>query len=178
MTCKLLLNYVSLLLLLGCEKNVEEENRIPLSNIEVSFNSVISRVTDLNWDANDRIGVFMYLSGSGLSEESVVNSVPACYVYQNGAFCPEGEEDRLFYPVEEHVDFVAYYPLQDVSGYKLGLDISDQQHPSSFDLLCSDNLKDISATSTPLTLDFAHCLSKLSFAVSLQEGMQESDPPS
>ena len=175
MTCKLLLNYVSLLLLLGCEKNVEEENRIPLSNIEVSFNSVISRVTDLNWDANDRIGVFMYLSGSGLSEESVVNSVPACYVYQNGAFCPEGEEDRLFYPVEEHVDFVAYYPLQDVSGYKLGLDISDQQHPSSFDLLCSDNLKDISATSTPLTLDFAHCLSKLSFAVSLQEGMQESD---
>ena len=106
---KLLLSYVSLLLLLGCEKNVEEENRIPLSNIEVSFNSVISRVTDLNWDANDRIGVFMYLSGSGLSEESVVNSVPACYVYQNGAFCPEGEEDRLFYPVEEHVDFVAYY---------------------------------------------------------------------
>ena len=134
-------------------------------------------MTNETWETDDHIGIFMVKTGEPLSSESVVNNASNMkYTFSSGnAFEPDTENDRMYYPSKQAVDFIAYYPYRAVTDNQLSFDITRQQNPSSIDLLYSDNLKNISATEEAQVLNFKHKLSKLVFSISPGKDLTEDD---
>lgn len=134
-------------------------------------------MTNETWETDDHIGIFMVKTGEPLSSESVVNNASNMkYTFSSGnAFEPDTENDRMYYPSKQAVDFIAYYPYRAVTDNQLSFDITRQQNPSSIDLLYSDNLKNISATEEAQVLNFKHKLSKLVFSISPGKDLTEED---
>lgn len=164
----------------GCQKEQFEraDNSPEISNVEVRFGSKITtRMTNETWETDDHIGIFMVKTGEPLSSESVVNNASNMkYTFSSGnAFEPDTENDRMYYPSKQAVDFIAYYPYRAVTDNQLSFDITRQQNPSSIDLLYSDNLKNISATEEAQVLNFKHKLSKLVFSISPGKDLTEED---
>ena len=164
----------------GCQKEQFEraDNSTEMSNVEVRFGSKITtRMTNETWETDDHIGIFMVKTGEPLSSESVVNNASNMkYTFSSGnAFEPDTENDRMYYPSKQAVDFIAYYPYRAVTDNQLSFDITRQQNPSSIDLLYSDNLKNISATEEAQVLNFKHKLSKLVFSISPGKDLTEDD---
>lgn len=164
----------------GCQKEQFEraDNSPEMSNVEVRFGSKITtRMTNETWETDDHIGIFMVKTGEPLSSESVVNNASNMkYTFSSGsAFEPDTENDRMYYPSKQAVDFIAYYPYRAVTDNQLSFDITRQQNPSSIDLLYSDNLKNISATEEAQVLNFKHKLSKLVFSISPGKDLTEED---
>ena len=164
----------------GCQKEQFEraDNSPEMSNVEVRFGSKITtRMTNETWETDDHIGIFMVKTGEPLSSESVVNNASNMkYTFSSGnAFEPDTENDRMYYPSKQAVDFIAYYPYRAVTDNQLSFDITRQQNPSSIDLLYSDNLKNISATEEVQELNFKHKLSKLVFSISPGKDLTEED---
>ena len=164
----------------GCQKEQFEraDNSTEMSNVEVRFGSKITtRMTNETWETDDHIGIFMVKTGEPLSSESVVNNASNMkYTFSSGnAFEPDTENDRMYYPSKQAVDFIAYYPYRAVTDNQLSFDITRQQNPSSIDLLYSDNLKNISATEKAQVLNFKHKLSKLVFSISPGKDLTEED---
>lgn len=164
----------------GCQKEQFEraDNSPEMSNVEVKFGSKITtRMTNETWETDDHIGIFMVKTGELLSSESVVNNASNMkYTFSSGnAFEADTENDRMYYPLKQAVDFVAYYPYRAVTDNQLTFDITRQQNPSSIDLLYSDNLKNISATEQAQVLNFKHKLSKLVFSISPGKDLTEED---
>lgn len=169
-----------ILSLSGCQKEQFEraDNSPEMSNVEVRFGSKITtRMTNETWETDDHIGIFMVKTGEPLSSESVVNNASNMkYTFSSGnAFEPDTENDRMYYPSKQAVDFIAYYPYRAVTDNQLSFDITRQQNPSSIDLLYSDNLKNISATEKAQVLNFKHKLSKLVFSISPGKDLTEED---
>ena len=169
-----------ILSLSGCQKEQFEraDNSPEMSNVEVRFGSKITtRMTNETWETDDHIGIFMVKTGEPLSSESVVNNASNMkYTFSSGnAFEPDTENDRMYYPSKQAVDFIAYYPYRAVTDNQLSFDITRQQNPSSIDLLYSDNLKNISATEEAQVLNFKHKLSKLVFSISPGKDLTEED---
>lgn len=149
-----------------------------MSDIPVSFTTeILTRVVNNAWEDGDQIGVYMLTAEGTLSDETVhKNSANSKYVYGNNTFSPATELDRLYYPASSPVDFIAYYPFDNVtSDYLLALNTFDQRSQSELDLLYSDNLKKVSATTEVQKLTFKHMLSKLVFNVTAGEGYEQSD---
>lgn len=169
-----------ILALTGCQKEQFEraDNSPESSNVEVRFGSKITtRMTNETWETDDHIGIFMVKTGEPLSAESVVNNASNMkYTFSSGsAFEADTENDRMYYPLKQAVDFIAYYPYRAVTDNQLSFDITRQQNPSSIDLLYSDNLKNISATEEAQVLNFKHKLSKLVFNILPGEDIAEND---
>lgn len=169
-----------ILSLSGCQKEQFEraDNSPEMSNVEVRFGSKITtRMTNETWETDDHIGIFMVKTGEPLSSESVVNNASNMkYTFSSGnAFEPDTENDRMYYPSKQAVDFIAYYPYRAVTDNQLSFDITRQQNPSSIDLLYSNNLKNISATEEAQVLNFKHKLSKLVFSISPGKDLTEDD---
>lgn len=169
-----------ILALTGCQKEQFEraDNSPESSNVEVRFGSKITtRMTNETWETDDHIGIFMVKTGEPLSTESVVNNASNMkYTFSSGsAFEADTENDRMYYPLKQAVDFIAYYPYRAVTDNQLSFDITRQQNPSSIDLLYSDNLKNISATEEAQVLNFEHKLSKLVFNILPGEDIAEDD---
>lgn len=133
----------------------------------------VTRVSGNDWEADDQIGVFMYASGKTLADSTVTDNASNCkYRYADtGGFSPATEWDRLYYPATGQVDFIAYYPFGNVQDFKLRVDVSDQRFPEELDLLYSDNLKGVEASSEAQNLVFEHCMSKVVFTVSVGDGI-------
>lgn len=168
-------------LVCSCQQaTVVEDGVFSESAVEVSFanNKIYSRVIDDMWEDGDAIGVFMYKHSESPSMSTLLSSQDGQkYTNDNSSdtFVPATDNDRLYYPTEYSVDFIAYYPYATVSDLSLSWDISRQQAPSSLDLLYSNNLKDISATEDPLSLSFSHQLSKLTFQINGGDDVTEEE---
>jgi len=164
-------------LVISCSSDTHEESST-YGNVEVRFSSLIeTRVSGTQWDAGDGVGVYMFRSGEGLSDASICeNSANNKYVASaTGALSPASEMDKLFYPMYESVDFVAYYPYGDVADYELALDVSEQGNQEKLDLLYSKNLTSVEATSEAQKLVFKHKLSKIVFNVKAGLGYESTD---
>lgn len=148
-----------------------------MSKIPVDFTTeILTRVVNNEWEENDQIGIYMLNTGTTLSDETVYdNSANSKYVYGGGTFSPATELDRLYYPVSAPVDFIAYYPFDNVTDYTISLNTRDQRSQSELDLLYSNNLTGISATAEKQILTFKHMLSKLVFKVTAGDGYEQSD---
>lgn len=171
---------IAMLSLNGCQETQfeKENNSVASSNTEVSFTcQILSRVIEDTWEIEDNIGVFMFSSGTDLSDENIINNAANMkYTYTNESkFQPSTDNDRMYYPAKEAVDFIAYYPYKAVENYNINIDLTRQQDPAAIDLLYSNNLTNITTTNEAQTLTFKHKLSKLIFHIKNGEGMENEE---
>ncbi len=161
-----------LVTLVSCHK--ESDERIVWSNNEVRFSTqILSRAVNGQWESEDEVGVYMFASNTDLSDESVFDrsSNNKYLVSTNGALSPATEMDKLYYPKSETVDFIAYYPFDNVENYSLDIDVSNQTRPEDIDFLYSDNLTNVVASNETQSLQFNHLMSKLIFNVNAGTGV-------
>ncbi len=177
-----LLAVTSLIGLAACNKITTPNDCINgYGSQTVHFDSNIrpltTRAFDAKWEANDAIGIFMTNAGTSLATVVQLPATNKQYitVAGDGKFVPANEENKIVFPeADQKVDFVAYYPhtagLE--SGNLYNINVSKQDPQNAIDLLYSDNLKSVSA-STPkeqILFNFRHILSKLVFNVSMESG--------
>ncbi len=158
------------LCLAGCQQRtfLMDESGMEEERIPVMFSGTIqTRMADNAWEADDKIGVFMFRTGQTEVTNAVIdNSNNRKYIYSSeNSFSPATKNDTLFYPQDANVDFISYYPYSAVEDYQLKLDVSVQADPSSIDLLYSNNLKNIAKGNTQQTLEFTHRLAKAVFNI-------------
>ncbi len=156
--------------LMGCQQRtfLMDESEMSEQRIPVLFSGTIqTRMVNNAWEADDKIGVFMFKTGQTEVTGAVIdNSNNRKYVYSSdNSFSPATKNDTLFYPQDANVDFISYYPYSAVEDCQLKLDVSQQADPSSIDLLYSNNLKNIPKGNTQQTLQFTHRLAKTVFDI-------------
>lgn len=82
---------------------------------------------------DDAIGVFMLSSGQPFSQTTLANRR---YVLgTSGTFSAQEQEERIFYPGQGAVDFVAYYLYQDGAVSNNLINVADQSDLGAIDLL-------------------------------------------
>ncbi|KGN95095.1 fimbrillin family protein [Porphyromonas crevioricanis] len=151
-------------------------------NFETNIRGLATRAHDTKWDNNDAIGIFMFNSGSNISNVSTLPAANKQYITPeaDGKFVPANAENTIVFPgADQKVDIIAYYPYTQtlLSGNIYNVDIAKQAPLSNIDLLYSNDLKNVSA-STPkdqIKLGFRHMLSKIIFEVSMSDGSAISD---
>ncbi len=165
----------------SCQKSMyyDEDNTTSNQPVAVQFaGKVTTRVVDNTWEDLDKVGIFMFESGSTLSDESVIDySSNRKYAYSAAmsGFVPQTKNDTIYYPQTGEVDFIAYYPYGSVTDYAVEVSTSNQTKQSAIDFLYSNNLQHISKSEETLTLQFEHQLSKLAFSISAGEGFSTGD---
>ncbi len=165
-----------LLPLASCHKGYEDSAMV--SEVAVNFASqILTRVSNNQWEENDEIGLYMYKYGQQLSDASVYDNAANCKykVSTSGEVRPASELDKMFYPLKDNVNFIAYYPFCNTEGYSVNLNVSRQDNPAAIDFLYSNNLKNIAATTTPQQLNFTHQLSKVIFNITPSTEMNIED---
>lgn len=161
--------FVMLSFLQSCRKNNEA---VVDMQQDVYFSSSITglpqtKAVGMQWEVDDRISVYMYKSGSGLNENSLVEG-GANVAYKtngNGNFSPLDPANKLQYPMGINVDFTAFYPFQDVHAFKPVLDIVSQEKQSAIDYMYAQ-VSDISGlVNGPVRLPFQRLMSKIELRV-------------
>lgn len=141
---------------------------------DLSFSSIVdnpaTRKSGNNWENNDAIGVFSFESGKPNSQSTVDQLInnKKFVTNGNGIFSVLPSEGPVPYPSNNR-DYIAYYPYnasQSVSqDLTYVIDLSNQSDLDKIDLLYSNNLKNIAASSRP-ELVFKHALSRMSLTIS------------
>lgn len=158
--------------LVSCHNDREE--CIVKSSNEVRLSSqILSRAINSQWESGDEVGVYMFSS----SKNTVLDKSSNCkyFVSTGGDLTPATERDKLYYPLNEAVDFIAYYPFDNVEDYTVDIDVSDQTHPEEIDFLYSNNLKGVTVTNETQSLEFNHLMSKLNFTIQAGTGVNAAD---
>ncbi|MBR5802831.1 MAG: fimbrillin family protein [Bacteroidaceae bacterium] len=148
------------------------------SEVEVRLSSqILTRVSNDQWEANDEIGIFMYEYGTQLSDASVYDKAAnSKYITTTtGELSPATKLDKMYYPLTENVNFIAYYPFGYTDGYSIDLNVTHQNDPAAIDFLYSNNLENVSATSSVQNLNFTHQLSKIVFDIKAGYGINAEE---
>ena len=171
----------ALLIFQACENKIPETTTTESPVNEVTFTSTIddasaSRAYDSQWEAGDKIGVYMAASGTN---EPQGENIPYNTEQNDGFFIAENDSGALAFPEDgTEVDFTAYYPYDaDVttSYPKYAIDVTDQSRQSAIDLMIANNLtkRSIENLKTGNVLQFRHVLSKLVINISpAQKGIR------
>ena len=173
---KVLFILVGMSLFVSCN-NTDMESEM-YSEVEVRLSSqILTRVSNDQWEEADEIGIFMYEYGSQLSDASVYDKASNCkYITTTtGELSPATEMDKMYYPLAENVNFIAYYPFGNTDGYSIDLNVTQQNDPSAIDFLYSNNLKNVSATNSAQNLNFTHQLSKIVFNIKAGYGINAEE---
>lgn len=163
---------LSLLALMSCNNGEIESSES--CEVEVKLTSqIFTRASNSQWDANDEIGVYMYLYGEELSDASIWGNATNCkYITTaTGDLSPATELDKMYYPLDKNVNFIAYYPFGNTEGYSVHLDVKQQNELADIDFLYSNNLKNIAITSDVQQLSFTHQLSKIVLNIEAGSGV-------
>lgn len=149
-----------------------------MSDVEVNLSSqVLTRLSGNQWETSDAIGVYMYKYGEQLSDASVYEKSANCkYITDvDGKLSPNTDLDKLYYPLSENVNFIAYYPFGNVENYSVSLDVRQQNNPSLIDFLYSNNIENVTATTAVQQLTFSHQLSKVMIDIKAGSGISETE---
>lgn len=162
----------------SCSNDTPEfKNQDTNKNKEITFSSIIennnfggvnTRAMNAAWEANDKIGVYMYQSNNTLTSGTIIdniNNFSFITLAGNSQFT-SNENIDLFFPKDKtEVDFIAYYPFsQAINDFKYSINIEDQSNLSEIDFMYSDNLKN-NKISDNKQLIFKHKLTKLDFVI-------------
>ena len=136
---------------------------------------VAQRVMNTTWDAGDKIGVFMVKNAAALDASGIVgggDNVGYTTLSGSGVFTPMGA--GLQYPADgSMVDFIAYYPhTGTLNNYTYPVDLTNQQHPSTVDLLYVNDAKGFSKTSGEVRLNFRHQLAHVKLTIKSKDNKQ------
>lgn len=125
------------------------------------------------WSWGDRVGIYMLNAGGTSFDDILPGAENRPYTVNNttGALSPDGTP--IFYPFDQAVDFLAYYPyLTDPKVDDPPIeDQSSTKKQCAIDYLYSDNAKNIQPGRNPVGLEFRHLMSKVKFDIILGEGL-------
>lgn len=171
-----ILSLTGFLFLISCNDIAEE--RVENEKIAVQFSTeIVSRALNNQWEDNDEIGVYMHAYDKDLSDASVFDKSSNCkyLINSEGSMTPATDFDKLYYPQSGRVNFVAYYPFDNVENYLVDVDVSNQTNQAEIDFLYSNNLINVAAVNAPQTLTFKHQMSKVTFNIKAGYGVKEED---
>lgn len=176
-----LLASIGLLSLSACMQDhpnpsdVRKEVKVSATIDGANSQSVKTRVANSSWEAGDAIGLYMKSSGAVLSSSSLATN--AKYVLSDGtsSFSAVSESDKIYFPFHgESVDFIAYYPYKEtLNDLNYPVDVSDQSNLSSIDLMYSNNVVNVNASSENVELTFKHQLSNVILNISMVDAPEE-----
>ena len=119
------------------------------------------------WSPGDPVGIFMLRNGGQLSDASDIEESNVKYTISNPG-SGELTGTPIYYPAgNATVDFIAYYPYSGTvvpDGYKYVVSVADQGQPENIDVLYA-KAENKSRDDAPVSLVFAHVLSKVTFNV-------------
>lgn len=129
--------------------------------------SIPTRASGTKWDSGDAIGVFMKKHGAALSTSNLYDNVRFVTTKGDGVF--KASNTEVNYPFDgSAVDFIAYYPYNaNLDGLTYKIDVSNQNNSVDIDLLYSDNVKNVTSSSTNASLTFKHMLSNVVLNISI-----------
>lgn len=142
-----------------------------------NFGGANTKAINSNWEAQDKIGVFMYQDGQQLQENAIINGINN---YQftttgNGIFNTQDGKEVFFPKDVEKVNFIAYYPYSsEINNLERAVDVSDQSNPAKINLMYSNNLKGNSANASRELL-FKHMLSRVQFDIKAKQNVSLAD---
>lgn len=163
-----------ILLFASCSDDDKED---PASAAQ--FSGMIRGTTNLNntWPENAQIGIFMVKTGQTLSAANIVDQADNVkYVSagdgENIPFNAADQSQAIYLPKDKSlVDFISYYPYQQLSNYNYAIDITDQSNPDNIDLLYSSNVKAANNSSPAVRMQFYHMFSKIIIDVTSGNGV-------
>lgn len=167
----------ALAMLAGCAKDDAATDR-PAYGDCVGFTTNIAPATSTRvgygnqWEAGDRVGIFMKTAGQTLSTQSALDENKQ-YSAAGGNLSAVG--DGLHYPVKGSVDFVAYYPytasvVTRGTEFRVPVNISDQGIAANRVFLWSQNAKDKSNSPEAVALQFTHQFSRVKLTITAGDG--------
>lgn len=131
-----------------------------------------TRATDTDWEAGDKIGIYML---NGTETDTYLN-VPytTAAAGEDAAFAPDDEV--IYLPVDgTERDFVAYYPYANLTDGVYAINLADQTDQSAIDFMQADKVTGKSRTDYRAAFSFNHRLSKIVVALRAGEGLTTAD---
>jgi len=191
---------MGIFLLTGCARHEDllpaEEARVPVhftASLPVSSATRTTNGGD-HWVNGDQVGIYV--------KEASVTLTTANYFYKNskytvrceansnkGTIRPHTVADSIYFPNQEPVDFIAYYPytpqietvendmyfVLPLDGVRM-MDQSTEENRSKIDILYSDNEKNrYRLQRDSIRLSFRHVMSKLKINLIADTSMQGTD---
>ena len=142
-----------------------------------NFGGINTKAINSSWEAQDKIGVFMYQDGQQLQESAIINGV-SNYPFTttgNGIFNTQDGKEVFFPKDVEKVNFIAYYPYSnEINNLERAIDVSEQSNPAKINLMYSNNLKSNSANASRELL-FKHMLSRVQFDIKAKPNVSLAD---
>ena len=155
----------------GCKKDKPE---IPEKNGPIAVNlradikpASILKVKNDQWEANDKVGLYMKRAGVDLTAAGAVYSNAANVEASLDATGNLVINPPLMYPLTGNVDFIAYHPYNSnvSAGYTIPVNVAGQATGLPTEVLYSNNITNQVAVSTPVKLDFMYSLAKIELTV-------------
>ncbi|MDH6359216.1 fimbrillin family protein [Parabacteroides sp. PF5-9] len=141
------------------------DDRVAVS-FSTSVNNANTKAVDNAWSEDDRIGVYMFETGTNTVSNTAANRM---YYYNGDNKFASNPTYEIFFPsdVLNKVDFLAYYPFNTAvtDEYAYVLDLASQADQEKIDLMVSDRVVDKDKTTPQVSLDFRHKLAKIYFEI-------------
>ncbi len=135
-------------------------------DVNASIDGLKTRATNASWEANDAIGIYMKISGEGLSVPALAEN--SKYITDGtSAFQSATADGAISFPLDgTDVDFIAYYPHQTtITDLTYPVNVSDQSSLPAIDLLYSNNAAGLNSQNPDVGLTFVHQLSKINVLI-------------
>ena len=178
---RLFLNYLVIAALVAsaaftsCDRDKPEPTGQIAVNMRADITSLTTAITPTStlkvandqWEAADKVGLYMKKSGQSLTAFGAVYSVAA-----NVQMSIDGQSlvanPPVMYPTSGNVDFIAYYPYSTSvsSDYTVAVNLAGQSEGLPAEVLYSNNVTNQAPTESAVMLNFQYSLAKLEVTVS------------
>ena len=154
----------------SCDKDKPESE--PNEQIAVSLKTNIEpsvlKVANDQWETFDSIGLYMKKAGLPITTAGAVyDNAANRQLGVTGNELTFGWPGTLYYPMENNVDFVAYYPHTwvDTTDYTIPVSVMGQSAGLPVEVLYSNNVTNQAPTTSAVELNFHYTLAKLELTV-------------
>jgi len=152
----------------GCNKDNEPElTRQVAVNLRADIKpQSILRAANDQWEANDKVGLYMKKTGQALTATGAVYSgVSNVLMSISGQTLTSNPP--IMYPTSGNVDFVGYYPYTSSvdNDYTIAVNVAGQSDGLPVEVLYSNNVTNQAPTESAVVLNFQYSLAKLELTV-------------
>ncbi len=167
---KILFAALALSLVASC---ANQEGSSPVQSELRLKSQIVTRAQNTTWDADDRIGVFMFESGT---EQTVgLGNTPYITLEESINADFKAVTTPLYYPQSEKVDILAYYPYsEDLDGTLYQIETKEQEQLSKIDLMTASKSQ-VEKSEDALAMTFVHRLSKVTINLVPSDGVAVED---
>lgn len=163
----------------GCSNEENSPARDESNNDRVALrvnSGILTRAASNEWTKGDAIGIYMVKTGTQEIAENATNRrYTAVATGESTAFNPADNNNIIYYPVSgDKVDFLLYYPQQDLTNNAYSINVSNQSDLPSIDLMAAKVMgKD--KTAPAIAPVFSHLLTRLELSISAGKGVTSND---